>query len=330
MPMVIPLSDEPLSRKIAGAFSDQEFPPDLKLAGLLLAISIAAIYLPFVNETPIRVVFAFPVLLFIPGYCLAAALFPRKGDFDSIEWIALSVGLSLILVSFIGFVVNFTPWGIRLDPLVTALSLLTLALILVAHVRRIFLPFDERFRVPFSRIREKMQKGLLPAGGSRADRRTSIILACGIILAIITIVWLIAYPLQEERFSEFYLLGENQVAADYPHTILAGQNYPMFIGVKNYEFRDITYTIETWNMVMNFDDATNTSSVIAMDPQERVSFSLAQNETRIIPYNLSVPNSRYNRVEFLLFRDTVPDLTITGSNRINASYRDLNLAIVVS
>lgn len=327
---VIPLPEETLRQKIAGAFSDQEFPADLKLAGLWLAVSIAVIYLPFLNETPIRVVFAFPVLLFIPGYCLTAALFPRKRDIDSIEWIALSVGLSLILVSFIGFVLNFTPWGIRLDPLVAALALLTLALILVAHVRRIFLPFDERFRVPFSGIRKKIHTGLLPAAGSRTDRQISIVLTCGIILAIITIALLVAYPLEEERFSEFYLLGEKQVAADYPYTIFAGQNYPMFIGVKNYEFRNITYTIETWNMLMKFDPATNTSSVITMDAQKRLSFSLAHNETKIIPYNLSVPNTRYNRVEFLLFRDTVPDLTIPGSDRMNASYRDLNLGIAVS
>jgi hypothetical protein len=45
----------------------------------------------------------------------------------------------------------------------------------------------------------------------------------------------------------------------------------------------------------------------------------------IIPYNLSVNTTGYNRVEFLLFDENVPGYEVSGSNRINASYRDLHL-----
>ena len=103
----------------------------------------------------------------------------------------------------------------------------------------------------------------------------------------------------------------------------------MFIGVGNHEYRNMNYTIETWIMRQEFDNVTNTSTILAMDSGERLVFPLAHNETVIIPYYLSVKKTGYDRVEFLLFNETVPGFDVTGRNRINASYRDLNLWITV-
>jgi len=51
------------------------FPADLKVALVWLAASILAVCVPFLNESPVRVVLTLPVILFLPGYCLIAALF---------------------------------------------------------------------------------------------------------------------------------------------------------------------------------------------------------------------------------------------------------------
>ena len=61
-----------------------------------------------------------------------------------------------------------------------------------------------------------------------------------------------------------------------------------------------------------------------MDPLDHRSLTLAHNETVTIPYTLSLNKTGYNRVEFLLFNETVPG-SLSGSDRINASYRDLYL-----
>jgi len=103
----------------------------------------------------------------------------------------------------------------------------------------------------------------------------------------------------------------------------------MYIGVGNYEYRNITYTIETWILNTEFDRGTNTTSVIAMDPIDRLSLSLGHNETTIIPYNLSAMKKGYNRVEFLLFNESVPGPEVRGSDRINASYRNSHLWVEV-
>lgn len=95
--------------------------------------AILSIYIPILNASPLRVLLALPLVLFIPGYVLIAALFPSNEDIDLLERIALSFGLSIAVVPLIGLGLNYTPWGIRLDPIVTSLALFTLAMVLIAQ-----------------------------------------------------------------------------------------------------------------------------------------------------------------------------------------------------
>ena len=82
-------------------------------------------------------------------------------------------------------------------------------------------------------------------------------------------VFVIVVPTEGEKFTEFYILGENRTAANYPAMNIVGQNYSMFVGIGNHEYRDISYTIETWMMRTEFDNVTNTSRIMAMDPNDR-------------------------------------------------------------
>jgi uncharacterized membrane protein len=75
-------------------------------------------------------------VLFIPGFVSIEALFPKGRELDGIERFALSIGLSLAIVPLIGLVLNYTPWGIRLDPIVASLTLFTAALTATAIGRR--------------------------------------------------------------------------------------------------------------------------------------------------------------------------------------------------
>jgi len=326
---VILLSDEPQIDEIHTTFFGQVFADDLKVALLWIAACIIASYLPVLNETPIRFVLILPGILFLPGYCLIAALFPKDSDIDLTERIALSIGLSVAIVPLIGLVLNFTPFGIRLDPILISLTIFILVMILVAHYRRAILPSEERFRFPFIEIIGTFRNAIFPKGEGRVDRLLMLVITLAILAAVLATVYVIAVPKEGERFTEFFILGENRTAAVYPDLIITGQNYPMFIGVENHEYRNMNYTIETWVMRMEFDNVTNTSTILVMDHGERLVLPLAHNETVIIPYNLSVKKTGYDRVEFLLFNETVPGFDVTGSDRINASYRDLNLWITV-
>ena len=115
-------------------------PADLAVAVGWTLLTLLAVYLPVVSETPLRVLFGLPLILFVPGYVLIAALFPRDDDLDWLERVALSFGLSIAVVPLIGLVLNYTPWGIRLDPVLAALSLFVIAMAGAATVRRLLLP----------------------------------------------------------------------------------------------------------------------------------------------------------------------------------------------
>jgi uncharacterized membrane protein len=326
---VILLSEKTPIEKISSAIFEHAFPADLTLVVVCLVASIVAIYLPLLNATPLRIMLALPIILFIPGYCLIAALFPKNDDIDLIERMVLSIGLSIVVVPLIGLGLNFTSWGIRLNPIVISVTLFTLVMLLIAFYQRAHVPFEERFRFPFLEIGGTIRKEIFPSGGGMVERILSAILTLLILIAIITTIYVITVPREGERFTEFFILGENRTAADYPDEITVGQNYPIYVSVGNHEYRNITYTIETWMIRTEFDNVTNSSYIMTMDPIDQLSLTLPHNENTIIPYNISAKKPDYNRVDFLLFDEIVPGFNVTGDDRINASYRNLHLWVTV-
>ena len=314
---------------IIEAFAPQKIPYDVAACYAWLAATILSIYLPGVNETFLRVVFGVPVILFIPGYALIAALFPAAKDIDGIERIALSFGLSIAVVPLIGLALNYTPWGIRLDPIVICLTIFTLCMCLAAQYRRARVPPEERFSVPFGALRQSVAAEFFPKETTRLDRILSVVLLIAILAAVATTVYVIVVPKEGEKFTEFFILGTDQKAADYPTRLVVGQNSSMYIGIGNHEYRNITYTVETYLVSMSFDEKTNTSSLQAMDRLGRFTVPVSHNQTRILPYGIVPLKTGYNRIEFLLFNDTVPGDRVTGMDRINQSYRDLHLWVTV-
>ena len=100
-------------------------------------ITTLFIIVPPLNETLLRPILGFPLVFFVPGYVFVSALFPEKEELDTIERIALSIGLSIGIVIFTGFILNYTPFGIRVAPILFSLSAITLILTAISAVRRL-------------------------------------------------------------------------------------------------------------------------------------------------------------------------------------------------
>lgn len=62
--------------------------------------------------------------LFLPGYVFVKLIFPIK-ELDFVSRIVLSIGLSIIFVSTIGLVLNYSPFGVTLFPLVVTILFVT-------------------------------------------------------------------------------------------------------------------------------------------------------------------------------------------------------------
>ena len=125
-------------------------PPDLALVIFFTLLCIPFVLIPPLNEiSPVRIIFGLPLVLFLPCYALIATLFPRKDDLDGIERIALSFGLSIAISPLLGLGLNYTPFGIRLTPILIVLSVFTIALAIGAYVRRSRIREKDRFVVAF-------------------------------------------------------------------------------------------------------------------------------------------------------------------------------------
>lgn len=88
----------------------------------------------------IRLISNIIFLLFLPGHSLTKILFIDK-EIDHIERITYSLGISIILVPMVGFLLNFSTWGITFYPLTVGLSTITIILatigVIIEHRHRL-------------------------------------------------------------------------------------------------------------------------------------------------------------------------------------------------
>lgn len=290
--------------------TEKKIPSDLLLITGLVLLTDLIILIPSLNESIIRNILGLPFVLFLPGYALIAALFPAKSDLDWIERTALSFGLSIAVVPLIGLGLNYTPWGIRLVPILISLSIFTLIMCGIAYFRRTSLPETEAFEVPFRESALSLKAEIFEKPESGLDKALTIFLAFSILLSVGTLAYVVITPKEGEHFTEFYILGPEGKADNYPTNYSLGQSGNVIIGVVNHEYSPVNYTMEL--------RLQNQSLPL---PENMQKIQLAHNETWEKPLTITPPVTGQNmKLEFLLFNET--EKTIP--------YRDLHLWINVS
>lgn len=262
---------------------------DLLLVFLATILCVIFVTIPKLNETPVRIVLGLLFILFLPGYSLIAALFPKKDDLDGIERLALSFGLSIAVTPLIGLLLNYTPFGIRLTPILLSLSIFTVAMIIIAFMRRIRIVEEERFSVKFKNHLGRIYKEFNKESGR--DRVLSIILVLSIVLAISMTIYVIVTPKQGEKFTEFYILGPKGKASDYPTNLTVGQTGTVNIGIVNHEYAKVDY-----KLVVKLNNQTINEKNI----------TLSNNGKWENQYNFTATRSgEKQKMEFLLYK--LPD-----------------------
>lgn len=266
---------------------------DLWLIGILTVLLAVAIAL--FPSSMARTILGLPFLLFFPGYTLMAALFPKKGSLGGVERVALSFGLSIAVVPLIGLVLNFTPWGIRLDPILISLAVFIIAASGVAWYRREKLAPDERFRVLFNVRLPSWQ------GQSRPDKVLSVVLVVAIVGAVGTLGYVVATPRVGEQFTEFYILGPQGKAENYPTALKVGQEGRVIVGIVNHEDEPAGYKVEIWI------DGEKAKLRILGEDRDEVTLEL-EHEAKWERAVGFVPEKAGagQKVEFVLYRDGEP------------------------
>jgi len=268
---------------------------------LIVACSLvlAAIILAVPSAKAARIVLGLPFVLFFPGYTFVAALFPRKDDLDAIERVALSLGLSIAVVPLIGLALNYSPWGIRINPILVFVSLFIVLAAGAALIRRRMLPADEAYGVTIDVQLPRWSEVRL------ADR----LLAVGIVVALValgvTTYFVATSRGSSERFTEFYVLGPGGKAEAYPTLMKVGENATVILGMVNQEGQDTTYQVAVTIDGETADSIDN----LSLSDDERWEQSVA-----IVPTH---PGGN-QKVEFLLYKESAGE-----------PYRSLHLRIDV-
>ena len=328
--------------------SIRTLPADLAAIVVLVIAADVAVLAPLVAESPLRIVFGLPLVFFVPGYALVAALFPEDGGsmetsadsatgrlrsasiargIDGLERIALPVGLSIAVVPLIGLVLNFTPFGIRLVPIVFCLSAFTLLVTAIATVRRRRLPEAARFRVSYKR-RLASARSELFRPDSRADATLNVLLAVSLVLASASVGYATLAPRDGEQFTEFYLLTENEsgglAAADYPTNFTRGQGEPLVVGIQNHEGESKRYTVVV--ALQRVDQRGNETTVLEQRELRRFRAQVGANETWTRAHEITpTMTGQRLRIVYLLYRGSPP--TDPG---VTTAYRELHLWINAS
>jgi uncharacterized membrane protein len=165
---------------------------------------------------------------------------------------------------------------------------------------------------------------------SGLDKLLSWVLLIAVIGAIGLTVFLTQLPPREEPFTEFYLLGNDGIAEDYLFDLRAGRGEPVIMGITNHEGGPQSYVVEVWSAHETIVPSTNRSHVDSMTQIGTVRVDLLDGQTYEQPYQVVVTDKNANKVEFLLFKaGSVPPASVSGADRVEAAYRNVNLWIAV-
>jgi uncharacterized membrane protein len=317
----------------------------LLVVGLLWAVTL----LPVVSETPVRIVVALLVALFVPGYALIAALFPERGPavstaqsatldesdsdekaggIDVLERVVLSFGASIAVVPLVGLVLNFTPWGLRLVPILTGLTTVTVPLTVLAARRRSRLPTDVRFDPhPVAWLVAALRG--LTAPDDRTDAILNVLLVVSVLLAVGSVAYAVSDPTPDEEFTGFYLLTETEtgelVAANYPTNFTTGESRSLVVGIENEEGQSETYTVVTQLQDVRIEGET----VTVTDARELDRFSRELSDGTSVNLTRELTPDELTgerlRLQFLLYRGEIPETPDAAS-----AYRETHLWVNVT
>lgn len=226
------------------------FPKDMALillgAAVLTALIVAGEFLRLPAAISqllavLRLLLGLVYVLYVPGYCLTVALFPRADDLDGIERAGLSLGLSIAWVPVLALGLDQLPWGLRLWPIFLGEIASILLFGAAAVWRRGRLPSEQAHAPDVVWRPRPWWRGL-----RMLERRVYLLCAGALLVAGLAATWIFLAPSPNELMTEFYILGQEGLAKDYPRQAAVGETLAVTMGITNREREAMTYTVEVW------------------------------------------------------------------------------------
>lgn len=109
-------------------------------------------------------------------------------------------------------------------------------------------------------------------------------------MGLIGVLYIMVNPAKGEKFTEFYILGPDGKAGNYPSNMGSGQSSNLTVGIVNHEQNTTSYQIVIKNNG---------------EPLKEENITLQDNEMKEIPFNFTADYKGQNKLEFNLYK--LPD-----------------------
>lgn len=316
---------------------------DLLMVAGFTAVTALFVFVPALQETLLRPILAFIFVLFVPGYAVVMALFPRKEQERSRSWrptgrdaddtanrsgiylelLVLSFGTSVAITIIVGLGLGFTEAGITRLNVFRNLALVTVAFLAIAAVRRRTVRPDQRFYPPvWEAITRLRSNGYFNQTKTTAELALNVALLVAVVLAV-TSVGISLAAQQDASLTEFALLTQNDdgeyVASDYPSSLTRGTGEPFAVRIQNEEGETVSYTVVV--LLQLFEDVDERGELLTQTRLHQFEATLEDGEAERIDHTITPETSGSNyRLTYLLYRSQPPT-----SPSIDNAYRELHI-----
>ena len=296
-----------------------------------------------------RIAITIPLVLFLPGYALVSALFPDEpnddyrsfddektglgnpllvsGGLEAIERAVLSAVCSVALVSAIALLATATPRGIVLESVLLGISMLTVALALLAIASRYRCPPDQRFVPSISSASPFFTRARPSPYGQRDPRPYNAAIAVGLLLLLVSGGFAVANPPQHDGFTEFSVGTENvtgETETMYKSTYTAGERQELETTITNQEHEEQSYTTVVLLQRVRYDGENATVNESTELTRQTATVADGESHRQTLEFT---PTMRGNdlRLTLLLYEGEAP-----AAPSSETAYRTLHLPVEVS
>lgn len=259
---------------------------DLKLLAAVTVLVTVPLTTGLFADSAVRILLGFPLLVVIPGYAVLTACVPSAGPISGsrgasaaarsngraerlsgVEWWALSIAISLLLVPTVTFVLIRSPLEYGTTSLGALLAFVSGSALVIGAIRRRRLPPDRRFRIDLGERRRAIGDAV------RIETKTDIVLSLALVVAVVLLIGSGVYAMnvdrQEPDHTELFLLTENEsgeyVASGYPSRVEAEDSVPLVLGIGNHEGAETEYVLVVQEQRLEGDEVVDRNRLRTLD-----------------------------------------------------------------
>ena len=256
---------------------------DIILLLFLTALTLLSIFNPILSNTILKQVLGIIFIAFLPGYAIISFLFPINDEINMSERLLLSFATSIAIIGLIGFILNYTSFGIHLAIIALILTIIIILFSLLTFLRRRY--NNNSFNPEFTPTLKGIRRVFLLESG--IDKALSLVLIVLIVLAVSMTTYAVVKPKQPEKFTEFYILGSDGLMSNYPTNLTSGTNGQITAVIVNHENVPTSYL-----MIYQYNGTTISEN----------NFTLQDGQNMSIPITIVTGNTGKKEIELLLYK----------------------------